>query len=281
MSDLRDRLPDEKPAKKRRIWSITAAAGLLIAAAAGLFALFAGRPDSPVTVTVMSLRERTAPETEYTVLQTAAASGDRVPADTAASDIVTTAAAVLNRDLNTASAADLQRVRGVGEQLAGEILRFRGEAGGFRRRAELLEIPGIGEALCARIMEEFVIPDELPPETQTAVTQTTGTTAAAEHTRTAESTETTAQHPFYDLNAVTLDELMTIPGMTEQGARSILDVREKLGGYQSVYETALAEGLAGEYVRHTLWEYLYIVGDKVTHPRQWQTDQGILDSAAG
>jgi competence protein ComEA len=48
-------------------------------------------------------------------------------------------------NLNTATAGQLQRIPGVGPDLARRIVEFRGKKGGFRRIEELLAIPGVSE----------------------------------------------------------------------------------------------------------------------------------------
>ncbi|HIY07160.1 MAG TPA: helix-hairpin-helix domain-containing protein [Candidatus Evtepia faecigallinarum] len=49
-------------------------------------------------------------------------------------------------DLNTASAADLTRLPGIGQVKAEAIVAWREEHGGFSSVEELLEVKGIGEA---------------------------------------------------------------------------------------------------------------------------------------
>ncbi len=48
-------------------------------------------------------------------------------------------------DLNTATAAQLQRLPGIGEKISAAIVTWREENGGFRTVEELLQVPGIGE----------------------------------------------------------------------------------------------------------------------------------------
>jgi len=51
--------------------------------------------------------------------------------------------------INRADLAELMRLPGIGEQRAQAILTYRAENGLFRTPEELLQVPGIGEALLA------------------------------------------------------------------------------------------------------------------------------------
>jgi competence ComEA-like helix-hairpin-helix protein len=58
-------------------------------------------------------------------------------------------------DVNLATAAELETVRGIGPELAGAIVALRTERGGFSAVDELIDISGIGPALLARIAPQF------------------------------------------------------------------------------------------------------------------------------
>lgn len=49
-------------------------------------------------------------------------------------------------NINTATAAELTELDGVGEKTAQKIIDYREESGGFKSIEELLEVPGIGPA---------------------------------------------------------------------------------------------------------------------------------------
>ena len=48
-------------------------------------------------------------------------------------------------NLNTATLQDLRTLPGIGPSLAKKIIEFRTKKGGFRRKEELLAVPGISE----------------------------------------------------------------------------------------------------------------------------------------
>jgi competence protein ComEA len=54
-------------------------------------------------------------------------------------------------DLARATVAELERLPGVGPELARRIVEAREAGGGFRRLEELLEVPGIGPATLERL----------------------------------------------------------------------------------------------------------------------------------
>lgn len=191
-----------------------------------------------------------------------------------------------DRNLNTADAAALKRVSGVGDVLAESIIAYRAAHGGFTRRKQLTEIDGIGDVLAARIMEEFEIPGELPPETgtQPAVTTRTEavTTTAVAASASAEMLTTTEPVIVrYDLNAVTREELCSIPGMTEEYADEILSFREHAGRFSTVYELAAIPSMSGTYIQHVLFAYLYVEDDTVLGRETENALYDMRDAAAG
>ena len=169
-------------------------------------------------------------------------------------------------NLNTADAAALQSVSGVGDILADAIVQHRAEIGGFTRRAQLLEIDGIGETLAVRITERFAIPDELPPDDPPAQEVPAGTELLPE---TAQTAEPDPAPLYFDANTVTREELLRIPKMTEPCADAILAVRDEIGGFSSIYELLGAEPVTERYFADVLRVHLYV-----------QADQPMRDSAA-
>lgn len=218
------------------------AACCLLAVAALIYAAATREPPAETEVTLSS-------QVTLATLQSGADSS----ADT-------TTAKPLCRDLNAATKEDLMRVEGIGQVLAQRIITDRTRKGGFCRRAELTDIDGVGESLMQRIMEEFFIPDELPPETE--ITQTTTKRPAATETT------LTVTAGRYDLNLVTEEELLLIPGMTKQLAEGILELRTAIQYYTHLYEVLYVDGMNGSYVDDVLAEHLYVTPREQTsvHP---------------
>lgn len=232
-----------------RGWKYFTIACALLTAGTALF-VHLSAPSEPLRTAVLPV-SAPAESTPQSVTTTATTYTTSARTTSAPMPTASTAATTPDRNLNTADAAALKRVSGVGDILAEAIVAYRTQNGGFTRRAQLMEIDGIGERLMSRIMAEFEIPNELPPLVTTAPAVTTLPET------------TTAPVGYYDLNTVTREELLRIPGMTEEHADAILDVREKLHGYLSIYELDLIDGLGGDYILHELTKYLYVENDTV------------------
>ncbi len=63
-------------------------------------------------------------------------------------------------DINTAAAADLQQLMGIGPVLAQAIVDYRAEHGPFASVEELLEVSGIGEAKLDNIRNDITLGEE-------------------------------------------------------------------------------------------------------------------------
>lgn len=65
--------------------------------------------------------------------------------------------APIRLDLNTATAAELERLPRIGPKLAARIVAFRSEHGPFRRVSDLMRVDGIGEKTYARLQPALFI----------------------------------------------------------------------------------------------------------------------------
>lgn len=93
---------------------------------------------------LLNLAEPLADGTQVLVLRR----GEAVPAQAAAAGADRPAAKV---NLNTASAADLDALPGIGPATAEAIIRHREEKGRFRSVSDLLDVRGIGEAKLSKL----------------------------------------------------------------------------------------------------------------------------------
>jgi competence protein ComEA len=60
--------------------------------------------------------------------------------------------------LNSATAAELDALPGVGPVIAGRIVSYRDENGPFQSVEDLLDVPGIGEAKLADLRDRVQVP---------------------------------------------------------------------------------------------------------------------------
>ena len=67
-------------------------------------------------------------------------------------------------DLNLADVELLSSLKGIGPKLAGRIVAWRDQHGGFREVAELLEVKGIGERKLAAIISQVTVGEQGVPD---------------------------------------------------------------------------------------------------------------------
>ena len=150
--------------------------------------------------------------------------------------------------LNEATRADLMCVSGIGEVLAERILARRGELGGFHSRAELMSVSGIGDALADRILAQFFLPEGAAPQT-TPPARTTPpavTTAPRKPQTDPPATTTAPPRPYLEMNHATYEELLTVPGMTQEFAEGYLELRTSIHGFSHPYELLLLQEVRKE-----------------------------------
>jgi competence protein ComEA len=116
-------------------------------------------------------------------------------------------------NINTASAADLTRLPGVGEVISYRIVKEREKKGVFRDTKELLRIKGVSE----RVFTGFK-----------AYVDTKGDNSLKS---------------YLNLNTVTQSLLQSLPGGTAGEARSILNYRKSRGKFIRVEELKSVAGI--------------------------------------
>ena len=149
-------------------------------------------------------------------------------------------------DLNTADAAALAQIPGIGEVTAAAITAYRDEHGGFRNREELLQIHGIGEKRYAELLDYLYLTDEqpLPTEETETVKPTQGDPQEKPAKPAPEPEPEPTEPPVINLNTATKEQLMLLPGCTEELADAILKMRDELiHTFRTVLEITMAEGM--------------------------------------
>ncbi len=79
----------------------------------------------------------------------------RTPSPKPSSKAEAKADAVVN--LNTASAADLESLPGIGKSTAQRIVEYRQKSGGFKKIEELMNVKGIGEKSFLKIKSRLTV----------------------------------------------------------------------------------------------------------------------------
>lgn len=177
-------------------------------------------------------------------------------------------------NLNTATAEELDLLPGIGPALAGQILAFRAESGGFSTVEDLLLVSGIGKAKLAGLSHLVFVeggegtrttPAAVPRvDTLPAVPQTSAEPSAnalpvtfpppdtlpplvtpAEKPITIIPPATSAPSIRYplDLNTATREELETLPGIGPALAERIIAFRLAHDGFANVEELLLVSGI--------------------------------------
>ena len=88
--------------------------------------------------------------------------GDKPPVTAASEASAPLEAVVFPIDINSATEAELMELPGIGEALAQRILVYRSQNGFFSSPEELLNIPGIGHAKLEAILDLITTGGKLP-----------------------------------------------------------------------------------------------------------------------
>jgi competence protein ComEA len=136
-------------------------------------------------------------------------------------------------DLNTADRAELLQLPGVGESLAQRILEYRREHGPFRRVEDLRRIRGIGPVTLEKLRPLLCVGDVDEPWQKEETPRRSSRLVAAAESRTdrtprePNSKKITKDDAPLDLNQATAEELQRLPGIGPKLSAAIVAVREK------------------------------------------------------
>ncbi len=137
-------------------------------------------------------------------------------------------------DVNRDDEVELARLPGVGPALAGRIVRFREEEGGFSSADELLGVPGIGPATLEEMREHVEVggppqgtPSAAGPLGGDGVGRDAGDPAAIR----------------VNVNRADVDELQELPGVGPALAERIVRARRERGTFGSVEELLEVSGI--------------------------------------
>jgi competence protein ComEA len=143
-------------------------------------------------------------------------------------------------DLNRADRAELLQLPGVGPNLAARIEAYRRENGGFRSVDDLRRVPGIGPATVARLRPWVCVGDA------EAETDTETTTASVKHPAAPPAEgKKTAPSDLIDINKASTAELRKLPGIGPKMSQTIVDERER-APFKSVDDLRRVHGIGAK-----------------------------------
>ena len=134
-------------------------------------------------------------------------------------------------NINTATAAQLTTLDGIGESKANAIIQYREQHGDFASIDDLLNVPGIGEKILEGIRPYVTVGSG-------AVSQSEVTTAASDRTA-AEP----VQSGKVNINTATAEQLTTLDGIGESKANAIIQYREQHGDFESIDDLLNVKGI--------------------------------------
>ena len=70
-------------------------------------------------------------------------------------------------------------------------------------------------------------------------------------------TETATEIQPIEINRATLEDFMTIPGINEEKAAAIMELRNAIHSFQHPYEILYAEGISQEFLA-SIMDFLYV-----------------------
>ena len=137
-------------------------------------------------------------------------------------------------DLNSATVEDLMQIEGIGESYAKRIIAYREEIGGYTFLEQLLDVDGVGEKKYSKWLPYLTIEGA--------------------------TTTTTSQSSKVNLNTATKEQLMTISGIGEKTAESILAYREEIGAFTSLEQLLEVSGIGEKKLES--WRDSLTLGDE-------------------
>lgn len=142
-------------------------------------------------------------------------------------------------DLNSADAAALTRLPGVGAGLARRIVEFRTEHGPFRTLEDLDRVPGIGPALIQRV-GHLVLQGEGPPGPLDPPGRLGGPGSPSGGL--VPGGPAAPEWPL-DLNLASEADLLRLPGIGPTKARAIVAYRQARGSFAAVADLTEVSGI--------------------------------------
>lgn len=218
---------------------------------------------------------------QTTILSDMAAAAEPTQTTTAEAIVTTATTAVqFPLDLNQATATQLEAIPGIGSALSQRVVDYRAQIGGYTSLEQLLDVEGIGQSRYTTMLEYVYLEGDVtnpvttvskstPKKSRQTTTRAKSTTAPEATVTTAQTASTTvtettaataplppAPHSI-DLNAATKEDLMRIDAIDETLADAILDFKDQISYFSSVYELLYVDGL-GRATFSQIEQYFYV-----------------------
>jgi len=126
-------------------------------------------------------------------------------------------------DINKASAMGLQLLKGIGSTKADEIVKYRETNGSFKRKEDIMSVPGIGPATFEKIKDRLQITEKSRDESK--------------------QEEQHSEEERININRASRSQLETIPGIGPVKARSIIEYRDLNGEFVDLSDLILVNGI--------------------------------------
>lgn len=146
-------------------------------------------------------------------------------------------------ELNSADAKDLTYIKGIGESTANKIVEYARTVG-FNSVDDLLNVGGIGQSKLEAIRPYVYVTSNGTDNTESETTWENSVTG-----------DIPCEVYRVNINTCGKDDLLQLPGITEELADDILELRSSIGYFQNIEELSFA--ISNDKLS-LIWNYVYV-----------------------
>ena len=137
-------------------------------------------------------------------------------------------------NINTASAQELERIKGVGPAIAKRIIDYRNSHGSFTKPEDLMKVKGIGNATFAKIRPQITIQGGMTSGNQMQISGVSTSSGG---------------NNLIDINNANLQELQRIKGVGPATAQKIIDYRNSHGAFTKPEDLMNVRGIGASKLK--------------------------------